>query len=214
MLLSPLVVIFVGLASVLIVLGVLFGSPLYVPGAYVAELTETPNCVFPCWNGIVPGQTRRSPVHAYLNTAGYDVESPMVSIISASGLVYRHPMPNHCAIRLNFNNGFVDSVRLTGCPQMTLGEAMLMFGQPQRASFYGGRISFQENSIQVETDTDCYDRLTPDTPVKAVIFTLADEFTADGSATSTEMVWSGFKHRHYYTPTQTTYSRSVRCALY
>lgn len=212
MLLSPPLASFIVLASALIALGILLGSPLYVPGAYAAELVETPDCIFPCWKGIIPGQTRRAPVHAYLNTAGYSVENPMVSIGTATGLVYRNPTPSRCAVKLTFNDNLVDSVRLMGCPTMTLGEVMLIFGLPQRATFYGGRLSFQREGVMVETDAACTQRLTPDTPIVAVIFTRTRLEPVDG--VTNEMSWSGFKHRQYYTPDRAAYSRFVRCAIY
>lgn len=178
-------------AGLLACAGVAAGGSAYAPGAFAGELAQSDGCHWPCWRGITPGQTRRAPVHAYLNTAGYRSENPVMSVGAARTLNYDRPSPERCAVRLSFQGDQVALIQLRRCPVMTVGDALLLFGSPQGASALAARLHFQGSQIIVETDTDCRVPLSPHTRVLALIFAAPRE--VEGL-----MAWAGFKHRGYY----------------
>lgn len=183
---------------------ILAGQAFYQPPPLVDELNSGAECVLPCWQGIIPGDTYLSSAHLLLTDAGYAFYS------SGGGISEFLPdrsvgAAKHCRVRLTSTpeerfdgeiDGRIREIRLLGCRGMRLGDAMVVLQIPQLTSAGGARLSFLDGMVFVYTRSNACTapRLTPFMGVDAVI--IAPRVTdADFERA---IAWDGFASHMYY----------------
>ncbi|MBZ0303816.1 MAG: hypothetical protein K8J31_29010 [Anaerolineae bacterium] len=141
-------------------------------------------CELPCWRGIHPGETLIAQANRILMAQGYTAENSGVYIH------YRPPgdMPG-CTVRLQQHEAFVTETRLSGCPDLDLGDVLAALGGPDQLTPNLLTVGFEGGAVRVQLDApDCGESLSPHTAVQYVSLS-----QPNGPAAAANLArWQGF----------------------
>jgi len=113
-------------------------------------LTPLQTCTMPCWGAIIPGETSLSDAQSVVESLGY---APRLD--NGSQTLRFDDAVTGCVVDIMYNFArVVYAVDLRGCVDLTLGDLILLWGQPTVEGVYLGFNDGHSQAILFESDNN------------------------------------------------------------
>ena len=156
-----------------------------------APLSRLDDCSLPCWNDILPRDTRLSDAVDGLLSNGYAFHGDYRRF---KYVAYDPQDPSAgCAVGLGYAGNRITTITLTQCAGVRLGDFLAILGVPEAVHAPGTMLSFRGGRVLISLNTGNCDALfSPHSAVFAVYL------RPSGTGTPYKYPWRGLINRHLY----------------
>lgn len=203
----------------LLIMWGLLASAALAAGAVISTvplpLASFSACAPPCWQHITPRDTPRRVAVYTLEAEGYT--SQPVRRTQFFQTFVPSDARHQCRVGINFTSGEVITVQLSACRNVTIGDMMLMLGEPDGIMRSGAALTFLGGQVIVSAAIydECAEWFDPHLPVMTIFLNTpgppARRSMTDYGVSSAQQAfpWQGFATRARYQQTNAAFPSCV-----
>ncbi len=156
------------------------------------------DCVLPCWNGILPGQTPAQAADGILKTLGYTLHDSRKDPANSlpNQITYDAPAgATVCQVGISRARGvvpIVSDLTLRVCDEAPLGHVMDMLGEPESFVPYVSMMTYARGAVSVILRSEWCDRpVSPHSPILFLSLALPVSAAPQSAALRSEQATGG-----------------------